>query len=97
MKASRPFTAGRENKSSNGDGRPLLSNKRPKTAKNDSIKKIIEVIERTLSSGVRVLRRKENTMESLSKAKGKATNFSSKGRLHKQTQRYHREAHDFQT
>lgn len=97
MKASRPFTACRENRSSNGDCRSLQPNKRPGTAKNDSIKKIIEVIERTLSRGAQVLSRKEKTMERLSKAKDRPINFSSKSRLHKQTLKYHREVPEFQT
>lgn len=91
MKASRPFTACRENRSSKGDCRSPLPNKRPRTAKNDSIRKIIEVIESTLSRGAQVLRRKENTMEKLSKAKDRSINFSNKSRLHKQTLKYHRE------
>jgi hypothetical protein len=72
MKASRPSTALKDNRYGGKEGRYVLSSsKRPQTASSDSLKKIIQVIERTLNKGAQTILTKINnkTLDRYSKVR----------------------------
>lgn len=71
MKASRPKTAVRDNIVNRKDKHVLIHSTRPQTAASDSLKKIIQVIEQTLTKGAQTILTKINnkTWERYSKSK----------------------------
>lgn len=83
MKHSRPFTACKENLTTKLDNKTVLSQiKRPLSAKNDSLKRIIQVIENTLNKGAQTILTKTKTLEKFKKMKN-PTSESSQFRMPK--------------
>ncbi len=70
--------------------------KRPQSAKSDSLKKIIQVIENTLSKGSQTLQTKTKTLDKFSKVKNQSLDFS-QFKLFKLRPRYDREIPQFRT
>ncbi len=63
MKNSRPYTAFRDNRISKVDSKIVVNQiKRPLSANNDSLKKIIQIIENTLNQGAKTILTKTKTL-----------------------------------
>jgi hypothetical protein len=97
MNISRPFTAFKENRTSKIETKMLTHVKRPLSAKSDSLKKIIQVIEDTLSRGANTIQKKVKTMDKFSKLKNQSMDFMHHPKLFKPTIRYNRDFPQFQT
>jgi hypothetical protein len=69
MKAARPFTACKDTRGKSEPRTVLSRIKRPASAKTDSLKKIIQVIENTLNKGAQTLLAKTKTLEKFSKTR----------------------------
>lgn len=69
MKATRPFTAPKENRSRQSPRLVISGFKRPNSAKVQSLKQIIQVIENTLNKGAQTILIKAKTLDKFSKMK----------------------------
>jgi hypothetical protein len=70
MSISRPHTAFRDYRTLKPDQKTILTSfKRPNSAKTDSLKKIIQIIENTLNLGAQAILVKNKSMDKFSKLK----------------------------
>jgi hypothetical protein len=96
MKSSRPYTANKDNRITKIDNKMVVSQiKRPLSAKNDSLKRIIQVIENTLNKGAQSILTKTKTLEKFKKLKNQSAD--PQFRMPKERSKYEREKPQFRT